>query len=181
MNAIERKIIYFGNSGQQNSEKVIEVVKSRIASGGIETVVVASTSGVTGAKFAKELRGIASVVVVSHEEMNPTQKRQITEYGGRAFDKTYLALHAKGMDDVRRSYYTFGQGFKVAVEVILIAADKSEINLYEDVVGVGGTGRGADTAIIARATTSKEIFTDDAKKKLEIREVLAMPLEKHWW
>ena len=67
------------------------------------------------------------------------------------------------------------------MEVILIAADKGEISLYEDVIGVGGTGKGADTAIIARATTSKEIFTEDESKKLEIREILAMPLKKHWW
>jgi hypothetical protein len=85
------------------------------------------------------------------------------------------------MDDVRKSFYAFGQGFKVAIEVILIAADKGEISLYEDVIGVGGTGRGTDTAIIARATTSKEIFTEDHSKKLEIREILAMPLKKHWW
>lgn len=180
MNVVERKTLYFHDSGPQNSEKVIEAVKNRIVDGNVG-IVVASTSGETGAKFAKELKGIASVVVVSHEEMNPTYKRQITGYGGKALDKTHLALHAKGMDDVRRSYYAFGQGFKVAVEVILIAADKGEINLYEDVVGVGGTGHGADTAIIARATTSREIFTDDEEKRLEIREVLAMPLKKHWW
>jgi hypothetical protein len=85
------------------------------------------------------------------------------------------------MDDVRNSFYSFGQGFKVAVEVILIAADKGEISLYEDVIGVAGTGTGADTAIIARATTSKEIFTADRNKKLEIREILAIPLKKYWW
>jgi hypothetical protein len=75
----------------------------------------------------------------------------------------------------------FGQGFKVAVEVILIAADKKEVNLYEDIIGVGGTGKGSDTAIIARATTTEEIFSKDESKKLEIREILAMPLKKKWW
>ncbi|MFB0500912.1 MAG: hypothetical protein ACETVP_00410, partial [Candidatus Bathyarchaeia archaeon] len=155
--------------------------KNRIISGGVRTIVVASTSGETGVKFARALKGVATVVAVSHGEMKPTHKRQITEYGGKSVDKVHLPLHASGMHDVRRSFYAFGQGFKVAVEVILIAADKGEIDLYEDVVGVGGTGRGADTAIIARATTSKEIFTEDEGKKLEIREILAMPLKKKWW
>ena len=48
-------------------------------------------------------------------------------------------------------------------------------------IGVGGTGMGADTAIVVRATRSNEIFADDESKKLEIREILAMPLKKHWW
>ena len=181
MSSVERKILYFQNPGRQNSTEVIEAVKSRIADRSISVVVVASTSGETGVKFAEVLKGSALVVAVSEQEMNPTYKRQIIELGGKAFDKTHLPFHTEGMDDVRRSYYTFGQGFKVAVEVILIAADKGEINLYEDVVGIGGTGRGADTAIIARATTSKEIFSDDTEKKVEIRELLAMPLKKHWW
>jgi hypothetical protein len=181
MSVVERKVEYFTDPGSQNTEKVIEAVKNRIISGGGRTIVVASTSGETAVNFAKKLKEVAAVIAVSHEEMKPIHRRQIIEYGGKSVDKTHLALHGKGTDDVRRSFYTFGQGFKVAVEVILIAADKGEINLYEDVIGVGGTGRGADTAIMARATTSREIFTEDESKKLEIREILAMPSKKHWW
>jgi len=181
MSAVKRTVEYFTDPGSQNTENVIEAVRNRIKSGGVRTIVVASTSGETAVKFAMELKEAATVIAISHREMNPIHKRQITEYGGKPVDQTHLALNAKGMDDVKRSFYTFGQGFKVAVEVILIAADKSEINLYEDVIGVGGTGSGADTAIIARATPSKEIFTEDESKKLEIREILAMPLKKHWW
>ena len=181
MSAVERTVEYFMDPGSQNTEKVIDAVKNRIISGGVKTIVVASSSGETGVKFARELKEAAAVIAISHGEMNPRHKRQITEYGGKPVDQTHLALHAKGMDDVRRSFYTFGQGFKVAVEVILIAADKREISLYEDVIGVGGTGRGADTAIMARATPSKEIFTNNERKKLEIREILAMPRKKYWW
>lgn len=181
MSTHERKVEYFIDPGSQNTEEVIESVKRRIKNGGLSKVVVASTSGETGVKFAKVLKGSATVIAVSHEEMNAIYKRQIAEHGGKAFDKTHLALHAKGMDDVRKTFYTFGQGFKVAVEVILIAADKGELSLYEDVIGVGGTGKGADTAIVARATTSKDIFSNDDSRKLEIREIVAMPLRKHWW
>ena len=181
MSTVERKVEYFIDPGSQNTEEVIDSVKRRITNGDISKVVVASTSGETGVKFARELKGSAMVIAVSHEEMNALYKRQITEHAGKAFDKTHLALHAKGTDDVRKTFYTFGQGFKVAVEVILIAADKGELDLYEDVVGVGGTGNGADTAIVARATTSREIFSEDHSKKLEIREIVAMPLKKHWW
>lgn len=179
MSTIERKIEYFTNYGPQNTDKTIEIVKSR--TNDITTVVVASTSGETGVKFSKALKDCASVIAVSYEKMNPTCKQQITEFGGKFVEKSHLPLHTEGMDDVRESFRTFGQGFKVAVEVILIAADKGVIDLYTDVIGVGGTARGADTAIIARATTTKEIFNKDETKKLEIREILAMPLKKKWW
>ena len=182
MSDVEKKTVYYRSPGSQNTQKVIEAVKERVAANdGVKTVVVASTSGRTGVEFAKNLKGLATVVAVSHEEMSPTFKRQIVEYGGKAVDKTFLPLHARGMDDVRNSFYAFGQGFKVAVEVILIATEKGEIKPYEDVISVAGTGSGSDTVIVARATTSKEIFSSDKGKKLEIREVLAMPLKKHWW
>ncbi|MBU7024140.1 MAG: hypothetical protein HXS40_08220 [Theionarchaea archaeon] len=181
MNVIERKVGYFPNYGAENTERVIEIVKNRLAEGDVTTVAVASTSGETGVKFSEELKDHAAVVVVSHEKMNPTYKQRISELGGIPLEKTHLPLHMEGMDLVRETFRTFGQGFKVAVEVILIASDKGNLSLCEDVIGVGGTARGEDTAIIARATTTKDAFSDDKMKKLEIREVLAMPLKKKWW
>jgi len=178
---VKRLVTYFEEPGPQNTESAIEAVARRIEEGGVDTVVVASTSGRTGVKFAEALKGKAKVVAVSHERMDPQLKRKITELGGVAIDGTHLPLHEKGMDDVRNAFYTLGQGFKVAVEVILIAADKGVIELYKDVIGVGGTGEGSDTAIVARATRTKEMFSADKSKKLEIREVLAMPLKKMWW
>jgi len=113
--------------------------------------------------------------------MNPQYKQHIIESGGTPIDRTHLPLHAEGMDAIRETFRAFGQGLKVAVKVILIAADKGQVPLYHDVIGVGGRGRGADTAIVARATTTKEAFSKNVTKKLEIREILAMPVRKKWW
>lgn len=178
---VKRLVVYFEEPGPQNTGDVIEAVARRVEEGGIDTVVVASTSGRTGVKFAEALKGKAKVVAVSHEMMEPQLKRRIVELGGVAVDGTHLPLHEKGMDDVRNAFYTLGQGFKVAIEVILIAADKGAIEPYRDVIGVGGTGEGSDTAIVARATTTRDMFSADKQKKLEVREILAMPLKKAWW
>jgi len=178
---VEKKVTYFRDYGLENTEDVIQAVVKRVKEGDIKTVVVASTSGATGVKFAKALEGVAEVIAVSHETMNTENKREIVRLGAKAYDDTHIPLDSKEMEAVRNSFYTLGQGFKVAVEVILIAADKVAVTLYKDVVGVGGTDRGSDTAIVARATTSKEAFGENKKKKLEIREVLAMPLKKMWW
>lgn len=178
---VERSIIYFSEPGPANTEDVINAILHRMQEGDLKEVVVASTSGETGVKFAEVLKSKAKIIAVSYRKMEQKFKDKIIEAGGIAIDEVHLPLHEKGMDDVRKTFYTLGQGFKVAVEVILIAADKGLISLYKNVIGVGGTGRGADTAIVARATPTKEIFSKDKKKKLEIREVIAMPIEKKWW
>ncbi|MCD6470789.1 hypothetical protein J7L29_08355 [Candidatus Bathyarchaeota archaeon] len=180
---VEKTVVYFSEPDPTNTEDVINAVLNRLKEGDLKEVVVASTSGKTGVKFIEALKGKAKVIAVSepYRKMKEELKDKIIEAGGIAIDDAHLPLHEKGMDDIRKTFYTLGQGFKVAVEVILIAAERGVISLYKDVVGVGGTGRGADTALVARATPTKEIFSKDKTKKLEIREIIAMPLKKKWW
>ncbi|MCD6341574.1 MAG: hypothetical protein J7L83_01790 [Thaumarchaeota archaeon] len=181
MKFVERSCRYFSKPGPENTEAVLEAVIKRVSEGDLKTVVVASTSGKTGLKFVDALRGKAKVVVISHERMRANLKEKIIDLGGMAEDETHLPLHRRGMEKIRNTLYTLGQGFKVAVEVILIAADKGIIRLREDVVGVGGTGTGADTAIVARSSSTREMLGSDPKKRLEIREIIAIPLKKKWW
>ena len=177
---VEKPTVYFSEPGPENTDDVIEAVAKRLESD-ITKVVVASTSGETGARFAEALKRKARVIAVSHEEMNRDLKERTVKMGGVAVDEIHLPLHGRGMDDVRNAFYSFGQGLKVAVEVILIAADKGLLDSGEIVIGVAGSGTGADTAIVARATKTREMFSEDSSKKLEIKEVVAMPLKKEWW
>jgi hypothetical protein len=48
-------------------------------------------------------------------------------------------------------------------------------------VAVGGSGAGADTAIVLRDTYPASLFDKDPAKRLEIREIIAMPTSKEWW
>ena len=178
---IDKVCVYFVEPGPANTDGVLDAVVRRLKEGNVETVVVASTSGRTGVKFAEALKGRVKVVAISHEEMEPKLKEEIIRLGGMAVDKTHLPFHERGMDKVRNTFYTLGQGFKVAVEVILIATDKGLIKPYKGVIGVAGTDRGSDTAIVATATATKEIFSKDVEKKLAIREIIALPLKKKWW
>jgi hypothetical protein len=178
---VKRAATYFLEPGPENTDEVLAAVEERLAEGGIDTVVVASTSGRTGKKFAEALKGKAKVIAVSHEKMDTKLKEAIVKAGGTAIDESHLPFHVRGIDDVRKTLYILGQGFKVAVEVILITVDKGVLEPYKDVIGVAGTGEGADTAIIARSTSSKEAFGKDSSKKLEVREIICMPLKKEWW
>ncbi|MCS7132581.1 MAG: hypothetical protein NZ918_02520 [Aigarchaeota archaeon] len=178
---VERPCRLFQKPGPKNTEAVLEAVAKRLEEGNIKWVIIASTSGETGARFADALRGKANVVVISHEKMKVKYKKEIEDLEGIAVDETHLPLHRRGMDKIRNAFYMLGQGFKVAVEVILIAVDKEVIKPGQDVIGVGGTGRGADTAIVAKATATKDILSDNIGDRLEIREIIAMPVKKKWW
>jgi len=52
---------------------------------------------------------------------------------------------------------------------------------FEDAIGVGRSGKGADTAIALRATYPACLSDRDPAKRLEIKEVIAMPISKKWW
>jgi len=178
---VERPCRYFENPGSKNTEAVLEAVSRRVGEGDLRVVVVSSTSGKTGLMFVEALREKASVIVVSYEKLRPEFRERILELGGSIIEESDLPLHKRGMDKVRNTLYMLGQGFKVAVEVILIAVDKDLVKPRQIVIGVGGTSRGVDTAIVAKASSSKDMLGPDVGRRLEVREVLAMPLRKKWW
>ncbi|GAH03993.1 unnamed protein product [marine sediment metagenome] len=63
----------------------------------------------------------------------------------------------------------FGQGTKVAVEIALMAADAGLISLSNPCICIGGTGKGADTAILLKPVHAQDFFD------LRIMEFLAKP------
>jgi hypothetical protein len=62
-----------------------------------------------------------------------------------------------------------GEGTKVCVEVTLMAADAGLIPVDRDIIAIGGTGRGADTALRICPANSAKFFD------LKIREIIAKP------
>ena len=70
---------------------------------------------------------------------------------------------------------------KTAVECIFMATDGGYIPPFKEVVAVGGTGKGADTAIVARSTFSSTVFSSAPQKRFVIKEILAMPRNKTFY
>jgi uncharacterized protein len=62
----------------------------------------------------------------------------------------------------------FGQGTKVAVEVAIMAADAGALS-GNDIIAIGGSGRGADTALIIKPANQSRLFD------LKIREIICKP------
>jgi hypothetical protein len=57
----------------------------------------------------------------------------------------------------------------VAIELAMMAADAGLIRTDEDVISVGGTGRGADSALVLRPANSFNFFD------LKVREIVCKP------
>jgi len=63
----------------------------------------------------------------------------------------------------------FGQGMKVVCEIALMAADSGLVRVDEDIIAVGGTGGGADTAVVLRPVNGQNFFD------LKVKEILCKP------
>ena len=70
---------------------------------------------------------------------------------------------------------TICQGMKVCIEIVLMAADGGHVARGEEVIVVSGTGRGADTAVVAIASTSTRLH------ELHIMEIICKPLQTKSW
>ena len=174
--------------GKENTQRTLDVAARRSDELGIQTVLVASTSGETGLLAARVISG-AKVVVVTHstgfvkpdyQQLKPELRKQIEEEGARILTCQH-ALGGVGRA-VRKKLDTyeleeilaytlriFGEGTKVAVEIALMAADAGLVSTQEPCISVGGTGHGADTAILLRPAHAQNFFD------MKILEILAKP------
>ena len=184
----EVKTVYFEKPGRQNTEEVLHVAKQRARELGIKTILVASTAGDTGVKATEAFKGLR-VIVVSHvtgmlepdtQEFTVENKRLIESKGGvivtaaHAFSGLSRAMRTKHNmyllgDIVADTLRIFGEGTKVACEIALMAVDAGLVRTDEDVISIGGTGRGADTALVLRPVNTHNFFD------LKVKEVLCKP------
>jgi hypothetical protein len=72
-------------------------------------------------------------------------------------------------DIIANTLKIMGQGMKVVAEIAVMAADAGAVDSRQDVISIGGTGRGADTAVVLRPVYSSHFFD------LKIKEILCKP------
>jgi hypothetical protein len=186
-----KTITYLDRPGPKECPQCLAAAARRAAELGISRAVVATTSGRTALALARELKragSTAKVIGVGYSaefaakwggfEAKHTRPAEalgavfITgthALGGinTAIEKSFGGLPPNKL--VAQTFYTLGQGFKVAVEVALTAADQGLLPLKKEVLALGGTGQGADTALVLDPACSTEFF------KLRIREIVCLP------
>ncbi|MEM3696100.1 MAG: pyruvate kinase alpha/beta domain-containing protein [Candidatus Bathyarchaeia archaeon] len=188
MDSTEKKTLYFGKPGAQNTDKLLEFVKDYAEKEGIRDIVVASTTGKTGAKASKIFKGY-NLIVVTHcfgfkepgkIELQEEYRKEILRNGAKIF----TGIHALSSVEraIRKDFGTIqplelianvlrlmGEGTKVCVEITLMAADAGLIPVDKDIVAIAGTESGADTALRIQPANAARFFD------LKIKEVIAKP------
>jgi len=173
----QAQTVYFEKPGPANTHETLRLVKTRAEDLGINTVVIASGSGATGAKAAEILTGIDLIVVagaVGYRAPNThgmkAENRSVIEssggkllFAGHAFGMTGRAIHRKfgsiQIDElISHVLRIFCQGIKVGCEISCMAADAGLVQTGSECIAVGGTGKGADTAIVIRPSNTHNFF-----------------------
>jgi len=183
---VAKTVLYFRTGGKANTADLLKAVRARAAALGVRQVVVASTHGFTAHRAQAALAGtgievIAVTIAASYGKegwtMTEAERTRLRRAGVTVLTGTHAlsgelsnGLAVPGAQDITANVlYRFCQGMKVAVEVALMAADAGLLDMRREIIAVGGTGEGADTAIVV-----KPAFTRDFRK-LEIREIIAKP------
>jgi hypothetical protein len=189
---MELKTTYFEKpGGEENTDKTLSLAKQRAEELGIKTIVVASTVGGTAVKAVSIFKGY-KVIVVTHvagfREANTQEfteeNRKIVEskggiilttahaFGGihRALSNTVPPAPSSAIGDiVAMTLRMFGQGMKVACEIASMATDAALVRTDEEIIAIGGTGRGADTALVLQPEYTHRFFN------LRVKEIICKP------
>jgi hypothetical protein len=187
---IERTLALFDDPGPQNTNATLQAAADRAKTLGIRQVVLATNTGDTALKAARLFQDTkAKIVAVTlqagrwkvFQAPDPDVVAQAKQLGvvfhtgihafrvnvDSAVTIAYGGLPASEL--IARVYYTFGQGVKVAIEVAIMAADAGLIDVDQELIAIGGTHRGADTALVLNPAYSHQFFN------LNVAEVVAMP------
>ena len=109
-------------------------------------------------ELQRQLEAQGAVVVMATHALSSAERAFRDKYGG-------IDILEIVADALRR----FSAGVKVGVECAMMAADAGAIPVDQDVVAVGGTSRGAYTAIVVRPANAQRFFD------LKVREIIGMP------
>jgi len=178
--------LYWEKAGRENTAATVRLALEKAEERAIRYIVVASNTGETARLFRS---GDQKIVCVTHHtgfrapgenEMEPAVRRELTENGfavlttthlfanvERAVTKQFGGLNIGGI--ISGALRMFGQGMKVCCEISAMALDAGLIPYGEDVIAVGGSGRGADTAVIIRPAHANDFFAT------EIKEIICKP------
>ena len=185
---MEGEIVYFDETGGNNTEEVFRIAKKRAKELGIQTVVVATVSGKTGVRATEVFEGMKVVAVTlpagfwkpDTQKLTKKNQQKIVANGGFILTTTPLFggicrpmqekfnTHTIGTT-IADALRLLGHGMKVAIEISVMAADAGLVRTDENIVVIAGTGVGADYAIVLKPVNSNDFFD------LKVREIICKP------
>lgn len=195
---------FFDGPGAQNTAKVIQAVQRRLRREDIDKVLVASESGRLALELGKALAPIP-VICVTYDpatrrkyQKPELRKAELLRQGLTVVDtipeplqqeltfrnwweKRTIRLPGPSADLLWMTLICVGgHGFRTAVEIVFIAVEAGAVRVGERVVSMAGTGWGADSAIVMKASRFEDAVGEDPEKRMKVEEILAMPKRTRW-
>lgn len=184
--------VIFEVPGPANTDETLRIAKEFAENNQVKDIVIASTTGDTALRALRLFPPDRfNLVVVTHsygfvkpgeQEFDSGVRTELEKKGV----KVLTCVHALSgverafrnklgvwmpIDLIARTFRSIlGDGFKVCVEIALMAADAGLIPIDRDVIAIGGTGRGADTAVVLRPSNTSN-FLD-----LRVKAILCKPI-----
>jgi len=185
---MESKIVYFDRPGSENTEEVFRIARQRAEELSIKTVVVASTRGETAVKAMEAFQGLRVICVTHSHGFREANTQTFTEENRRIVESkggiilTATHIFAGISRAVRNDFNTYvigdivasvlrvlGEGMKVVCEIAMMAADAGLVRTDEEIIVIGGTGKGSDTTVVLTPVNSQNFFN------LRVKEILCKP------
>ena len=181
--------MYFDLPGKINTKNTIDLALKVSAEKNIKYLVVASSTGETAKLVGKTNNININVICVTsvNGSKEPGKSRvpqevhsEFVDLGIKVLTTTHVLSGAERgisksfggaypVEIIAHSLRMLGQGTKVCVEVSIMALDAGLIPYGEPIIAIGGTGKGADTAVILTPSHASSIF--DTK----IHEIICKP------
>ena len=181
----------FEKPGPANTDEACHIAVERAIAlnASIVSATTEGTAGIRLCEIAKDLGFQGKIVIVTHaygsfepgvNKLSDEHRQTIMDYGAhlvtaahalsgvergisRKFQGTYPA------EIMANTLRMICQGLKVVVEIGCMALDAGQIDFGSEVVCLGGTGRGLDTAVVMSPAHASRIFDTN------IHEILCMP------
>ena len=189
---IERKVVYFEHPGEENTLNTLKIAKERADELGIKEIIIASTTGYTAKEAVRVFDpNKYKLIIVTHmtgfiepgfQEFPDELRKELEKKGVKVLTCTHALSGVERA--IRKTFNTygpveiianalrvFGEGTKVAIEIVLMAADAGLISMRNDVIAIAGTRKGADTALVISPAHTSNFFD------LFVKEIICKPLK----
>lgn len=179
--------MYFDRIGKINTDQTLELALNRSRELDLNEVVIASTTGDTAYQALEVFQGFQLTVVTYHcgykepfkSVMQDGVRKDLEAKGARVISATHaLSGVERSVGQKYGGIYPvlliadtlklFGQGTKVAVEITIMATDAGALS-GNDIISIGGTSKGADTALVIKPANQSNLFD------MRIREIVCKP------
>lgn len=186
-------MVLFDNAGRANTAEVIRLALERAAALDCD-IVAASTWGATAEMLVEQaeksgfqnriviVRGTSSKGRNGANLMMPEVKQALEARGAKVVTAAHaLSAGERGLSGKHKGVYplevmaetlrTFGAGVKVGFECAVMALNADEIPFGRPVVAIGGTHRGADSAIVVTPSYAATIL------ETVVHEIICKPYD----